>query len=132
MLLYPEEFYLFTGILMSSNSSLKELPLGLLELDRQGKVIRFSPAAECYSAIRLKDVLGRDFFKEILPFSSCQEYEDRFHAFMNSGTSVDRFSFTFPSAQGTISVQVALALLPDKSPPPFAIVRLMPEPEGNF
>ncbi len=117
---------------MSSNSSLKELPFGLLELDRQGKVIRLSPAAERYSTILLQDVLGRDFFKEILSFASCQEYEARFHAFMNSGASVDRFSFTLSSAQGNISVQVALAFLPDKGQPPFAIVRLMPEAERNL
>ena len=117
---------------MDEKPSQEMLPFGLLELDPKGSVIGFSPAAERSSEIRAQDVIGRDFFREILPAAQCQEIEERFHAFMERGDSVERLVFSFPSKQGEISVQIALAYLPEKERPRLAIVRLMPESEDKL
>lgn len=51
--------------------------------------------------------------------------------FMERGDSVERLFFSFPSEQGDISVQIALAYLPNKEKARLAIVRLMPESEDK-
>lgn len=107
-------------------------PFGLLELNSKGKVTGFSPVAERYSEVRAQDVIGRDFFKGILPAAQCREIEEQFHAFMERGDAVERFGFSFPSEQGEISVQMALAYLPEKERTRLAIVRLMPESEDKL
>lgn len=116
---------------MDEKPPLKVLPFGLLELDSKGIVIGFSPVAERYSEIRAGDVVGRDFFKEVLPASQPKEIEEQFHSFMERGDSVERFVYSFLSAQGVVSVQIALACLPEKERTRLAIVRLMPESEKS-
>jgi hypothetical protein len=113
---------------MNDKPSPEALPFGLLELDLKGMVKGFSPVADLYSEVRAQDVVGRDFFKGILPADQCKEIEEQFHAFMERGDSVERLVFSFPSEQGEISVQIALAYLPEKEQTRLAIVRLMPEP----
>lgn len=112
---------------MGEKPPLERLPFGLLELDSKGTVIGFSPASERSSEIRARDVVGRDFFSELLPAAQCQEIAEKFHAFMARGDSVERLFFSFPSERGEISVQIALAYLPEKEQTRLAIVRLMPD-----
>ena len=52
---------------MMKDSSHTKLPFGLLELDSNGAVIRYSPASEQHSDMKAGDVLGRHFFSEVLP-----------------------------------------------------------------
>lgn len=114
---------------MKNRPPLQSLPFGLLELDEAGRVMGFSPVNERYSDVKAHDVIGRDFFKEIVPVFEGKETEERFYRFMERGDSHERMSFTFPSEQGEISVQMALAYLPEKEPKRLAIVRLMSVPK---
>lgn len=112
---------------MKDRPPLQSLPFGLLELDEAGIVTGFSPAGERYSEIQARDIIGRDFFQEIVPFAESKETEKKFRSFMERGDSHERLFFTFTSEQGEVSVQLALASLPEKEPKRLAIVRLMPE-----
>jgi photoactive yellow protein len=106
------------------------LPFGLLELDARGTVIRFSPAAEQNSPVQARDVLGRNFFREIAPFEQVSDFQSRFQVFMASGESVQRFTSSFPSDKGQIKVQILLARITEKSEQGrerLALVRIMPE-----
>lgn len=117
---------------MSAKPPLKALPFGLLELDAAGVVVGYSPVGEHYSSIQVQEVLGRHFFTEILPASQFTEFEERFRDFMEHGESVERFAFAFPSEQGDIELQIALAYLPEQSEKGrerLAIARLMPASE---
>jgi hypothetical protein len=106
---------------------LQALPFGLLELDEKVIVTGFSPVNECSSQVRAEDIIGRDFFEEIVPFAEAKETEEKFRRFMMRSDSHERLFFTFGSEQGDISVQIALAYLPEKEPTRLAIARLMPE-----
>ena len=112
---------------MKNRASLQSPPFGLLELDAAGIVNGFSPVNERYSEIQARDLIGRDFFKEIVPYAESKETEEKFRRFMERGDSHERLFFTFKSEQGEVSVQLALAYLPEKEPKRLAIVRLMPE-----
>ncbi|MDQ3818466.1 MAG: PAS domain-containing protein [Acidobacteriota bacterium] len=106
------------------------LPFGLLELDPKGEVIRYSPASEQSSDVKVGDVLGRQFFSEVLPDEHLKEAQARFHLFMAHGQTIDRFSTSFDSAEGRVKVQLLLArikpLMKSESER-LALVRLMPD-----
>jgi photoactive yellow protein len=117
---------------MSAKPPLKALPFGLLELDAASVVVGYSSIGDYYSDIQVQEVLGRNFFTEILPATQFVGLEKRFRDFMGHGESVERFAFTFPSEQGDIELQIALAYLPKQSGKEnvrLAIARLMLLPE---
>ncbi|HEY0006951.1 MAG TPA: PAS domain-containing protein [Pyrinomonadaceae bacterium] len=105
-------------------------PFGLLELDARGTVIRYSPASEQNPNVKALDVLGRDFFKDVVPVEQVGEFQNRFQTFMAQGDSIQRFTSTFPSESGQIKVQILLARITEKTEAGrerLALVRIMPE-----
>jgi photoactive yellow protein len=115
---------------MSTQTSLNNLPFGLLELDAAGTVMHYSPALERNPTVKSNDILGRNFFTEVLTASEIKAHQARFRLFMAQGQTVDKFSTTFPSEDGQIKVQIMLARVLDKSngvAQRLALVRIMPE-----
>jgi photoactive yellow protein len=114
---------------MTSNT-VSFLPFGLLELDARGTVIRYSPASEHHSEVLAKDVLGRNFFKEVAPVEQVSDFQSRFKLFMANGETIQRFTSVFSSEQGPVKVQILLARITEKSEQGrerLALVRIMPE-----
>jgi photoactive yellow protein len=114
---------------MNNHSHIK-LPFGLLELDKSGAVIRYSPASEQNSDVKAQDVLGRQFFTEVISNKQVKDFQARFNLFMAHGQSVDRFSASFDSEEGQIKVQILLAKISEKvaqGSERLALVRIMPE-----
>jgi photoactive yellow protein len=106
------------------------LPLGLLELDARGTVIRYSPASEKSPEMRRQEVVGLNFFKDVAPFEEVSEFQKRFQTFMAQGESIQRFTSTFSSDCGQIKVQIVLARITEKSEAGrerLALVRIMPD-----
>ena len=117
---------------MNSQSSLTKLPYGLLELNASGLVVRYAPAFENISTLKSNEVLGHNFFTQVVPITEVNECQARFRLFMENGQTTDRFSTTFPSEQGPVKVQILLAQILEKSESGterLALVRLMPEEE---
>jgi PAS domain S-box-containing protein len=115
---------------MDESPSLRSLPFGLFELDEAGTVIAFSPAAERYSEVRAADVVGRNFFTEVLTPEQSGELQGTFNSMMPKVEAVERLTSFFPSEQGEVKVQMVLAHLPQKEGEEkkrLALVRLMPE-----
>ena len=115
---------------MNDHTSPNMLPFGLLELDATGTVIRYSPPAEQHINIPTRDILGHNFFRETTPVKQVGRFRDRFRAFMADGQPVDKFSFTFPTEQGQVKVQIMLAQITEKSEggrKRLALVRTMPD-----
>ncbi|PYS51557.1 MAG: hypothetical protein DMF68_04085 [Acidobacteria bacterium] len=93
---------------MNNKLPLDVLPFGLLELDEQGQVRGFSTLHESYSEIPAEEVIGRDFFKEIVPVAEAEESEKKFRDFMKRQDTHERLFFTFTSAQGQIAAMHSL------------------------
>ena len=112
-----------------NTSTYTRLPFGLLELDAAGEVIRYSPASEQRSDVQAQDVLGRQFFTEVVGDKKVKRFQARFQLFMRQGQTVDRFSASFPSEAGEVKVQFLLAKLDKKvsaGGEHLALVRIMP------
>lgn len=115
---------------MNNQTSLNKLPFGLLELDAYGTVVRYSPASEQSPKVKSDDILGRNFFTEVMPAAEIKNHQDRFHLFMAQGQTVDKFSTTFSSEEGQIKVQIMLARILNDSQgiaQRLALVRVMRE-----
>lgn len=113
-----------------NHPSRSKVPFGLLELDSSGAVIRYSPAVEQLPDVQAKDVLGRQFFTEVVQNAQVKDFQARFHLFMAHGQTIDRFSTTFDSEEGQIKVQIMLARINEKTEngsARLALVRIMPE-----
>jgi photoactive yellow protein len=115
---------------MNHQRSLNCIPYGLLELDSTGAVVRYSPSFDQDPKVKSDDVLGRNFFTEVLPAPEIKDHQARFRLFMAQGQTKDQFSTTFPSEEGQIKVQILLARITEKSEQGserLALVRIMPE-----
>jgi photoactive yellow protein len=115
---------------MNARSSHAKLPYGLLELDASGLVVRYAPAFEQNPGMESADILGHDFFTEVMPATEVQACQSRFRLFMAQGQATDKFSATFTSEQGPVKVQILLARILEKSErgtERFALVRIMPD-----
>jgi photoactive yellow protein len=115
---------------MNAQSSHTQLPYGLLELDASGLVVRYAPAFEQTPSVRLDNVLGQNFFTEVVRAPEIKDCQARFRLFMEHGQTTERFTTTFPSEQGPVKVQIMLARIFEKTEHRFerlALVRIMPE-----
>lgn len=115
---------------MNTQSSHTELPYGLLELDSTGLVLRYAPAFEQNPKVKTDDILGHNFFTEVVPAAEVKDCQARFRLFMEQGQAVDKFTTTFPSDQGSVKVQIVLARILERTKgrvEHLALVRIMPE-----
>lgn len=115
---------------MNPQSARAELPYGLLELDASGLVVRYAPAFENSPGVKSADLLGHNFFTEVMPATEVTDCQARFRLFMAQGQATDKFSATFTSEQGPVKVQLLLARILEKTEDrveQLALVRIMPE-----
>jgi photoactive yellow protein len=106
------------------------IPFGMFELNAEGTVVHYSPATEERSHALSGRVVGRNFFDDLFPTSQVEEFKSRFHIFMADGTSVERFTLSFPHNREGIKIQVVMAHLSEKTEKGherFALIRLMPD-----
>jgi photoactive yellow protein len=113
-----------------NDNEITMIPFGMFELDAAGTVIHYSAASEEKNQTLVNNILGRNFFDELISVSQVEELKSRFLKFMADGTSVERFTLSFPYNQESIKVQIVMAHLSEKTEKGrerFALVRLMPE-----
>lgn len=109
-------------------------PFGLLKLDASGTVIHYSPAAEQNSEVPADNIVGRNFFNDIMPCPQVRQFKSRFLAFMAYGDLVQRFTISFPFEQSGIKAQIVLARITQQAQlgsERLALVRLMPDTPHN-
>jgi photoactive yellow protein len=126
----------FTGLedMEVSDNEDAIIPFGMFELNATGTIIHYSPANEERRQELAGKVVGRNFFDDFFYTSQVENLKSRFHAFMAHGTSVDRFTTTFPYHQESVKIQVVMAHLSEKTEngrERFALIRLMPEAHAS-
>jgi photoactive yellow protein len=61
-----------------SAGELDELPFGVIRLDAEGRISRYSAMESEISGRERDDVLGKDFFREIAPCTNVREFAGAF------------------------------------------------------
>lgn len=61
-----------------TEDELDSLPVGMIQLDRAGTVLRFNQTESSLARMDKTDALGRSFFDEVAPCTRVQEFYGRF------------------------------------------------------
>jgi photoactive yellow protein len=71
-----------TGVLeradVLTQGELDSLPVGMIQLDRTGKVLKFNQTESDLARVAKDDALGKNFFDEVAPCTKVQEFHGRF------------------------------------------------------
>jgi photoactive yellow protein len=119
---------------MSTVISRRSLPFGLLELDMTGTVRNYAPVRGGAPTVTARQVIGKDFFSEVLPFEQARAYQRVFRYFMERGGLTRRMSFAVSYEGFTVNIQVMIASLGGRAEGikrRMALVKIKPEGTGE-
>jgi len=61
-----------------AESELDTLPVGMIQLDRDGKVLKFNQTESDLARVAKDDAVGRNFFDDVAPCTKVQDFYGRF------------------------------------------------------
>ena len=61
-----------------SNDELDTLPFGMIQLDRDGRILKFNQAESELGGVAKSDAIGKSFFDDVAPCTKVQEFHGRF------------------------------------------------------
>ena len=63
---------------MLTTEELDTLPVGMIQLDRDGKVLKFNQTESDLARVAAADAVGRSFFDEVAPCTKVQAFYGKF------------------------------------------------------
>jgi photoactive yellow protein len=93
-----------------TDAQVDALPLGVLELDPQGRVLRYNRSEERLSGLTRGRVLGRNFFLEVAPCTKVASFQGQYQEMVASGKSdpIDfDFVFRFPGGERLVHISIS-------------------------
>jgi photoactive yellow protein len=96
---------------LSTAGELDELPLGVVLLNRDGRITAYNQAEAALSRRTRESVLGRNFFTEVAPCTNVQDFKGKFDELVanGSGEATFGFVFAFPGRKTCVSIRCSLA-----------------------
>lgn len=70
---------------------LDALPQGVIQLDRNGKILQYNLYEEKLADMKREDTVGRNFFKDVAPCTDVKE----FHGMFQAGVAAGKLSHSF-------------------------------------
>jgi photoactive yellow protein len=61
-----------------TEDELDSLPVGMIQLDRDGTVLRFNQTESSLARMEKEEALGKSFFDEVAPCTKVQEFHGKF------------------------------------------------------
>lgn len=92
-----------------------ELPLGLVEMDMSGTILYYNRESNDASVGNAPDIVGRNFFTDVVPVSCSPEFRELVKRFCDSHAPSSSFNCTVPLGDRLIPVRVLLARLHERS-----------------
>lgn len=89
-----------------------ELPFGIIEVDRDGRVLTYNRWEEELAGRRREQTLGKLFFSEVAPCTGVAEFEGRFRAMVDRDETAQEeldFVFRFPGADRLVNISLTWA-----------------------
>jgi photoactive yellow protein len=78
-----------------SREELDELPVGVIQLDRDGTVLQYNETESSLARFSRGDVVGRNFFAEIAPCTAVRDFQGRFDEGVRRGELDTTFGYRF-------------------------------------
>ncbi|MGA9392637.1 MAG: PAS domain-containing protein [Candidatus Sulfotelmatobacter sp.] len=87
---------------------LDALPHGVIQLDAQGKVLRYNAYEQRLAGLTREKVVGKNFFKQVAPCTDVQEFYGRFREGVALGKLHCKFRYRFTFKKNPRNVTVTL------------------------
>jgi photoactive yellow protein len=91
-----------------SEAELDRLPVGMIQLDRAGKVLKFNKTEGELAGKDPKAALGRHFFDDVAPCTKVREFHGRFVDGVARRELNETFAYTFGAPVKKIDVVITL------------------------
>ncbi len=91
-----------------SDEELDGLAFGVIELDREGRIVRYNAAEADISGRDQAAMVGRDFFGDVAPCTRGDAFEGRFRAGVESGDLDVQFTYTLDYEMAPTEVRVRM------------------------
>lgn len=78
-----------------TRDELDELPVGVIQLDRDGMVLQYNETESSLARYSRADVVGRNFFREIAPCTAVRDFQGRFEEGVQAGEMDTTFGYRF-------------------------------------
>jgi photoactive yellow protein len=98
-----------------SVKDLDALPVGVIQLDRDGRILRYNAAESRFSGLTADQVIGRDFFREIAPCTRHPDFYGRFREGVEAGhlNALFEYVFEFQHRRMKVWIQMKTGRDPD-------------------
>jgi photoactive yellow protein len=91
-----------------SESELDTLPLGMIQLDRTGRILKFNKTEANLARINRDRQIGRHFFDEVAPCTKVRDFYGRFLKGVQEQQLYETFGFVFKFDHGWRNVAITL------------------------
>ncbi len=106
--LSPDDFISRVRMSDLSEKEVDELPFGAIELDAQGKILRFNRYESSLSGVQRNNAVGKQFFTEVAPCTNVKAFYGRFKEGVANKKMHEKFRFHFAFKQNPRDVTVTL------------------------
>jgi photoactive yellow protein len=83
-----------------TEDELDTLPVGMIQLDRDGTVLKFNQTESSLARVDKGDAIGKSFFDEVAPCTKVQEFHGKFVEGVQNRTLHTVFPYTFRFRDG--------------------------------
>jgi photoactive yellow protein len=83
-----------------SEDELDTLPIGMIQLDRSGKVLKFYQTESDLARVEKSDALGKSFFDEVAPCTKVREFHGKFLEGVENRDLSTTFDYEFKFRDG--------------------------------
>jgi photoactive yellow protein len=95
------------GVFELAESDIDALPFGLIAVDSDGTIEQYNAYESKMARLPKDRVIGRNFFRDVAPCASVQEFQGRFERFVQgTGDAAESFDFEFRFAFGRQFVNI--------------------------
>jgi len=102
------EEQLLRGIDSMSEAQLDQLPLGTIQLDANGNILKYNNYEERLARTRKINVVGKNFFTEVAPCTNVQEFFGRFKKGVQARNMHEKFRHHFSFKHNPLDVTITL------------------------
>ncbi len=109
-----------------TDEELDALAFGAVELDREGRILRYNAAEADISGRDQAGMVGRDFFADVAPCTRGEAFEGRFRAGVKAGQMDVQFTYVLDHEMDATEVRVRMHTVEGKDTYWVLIKRVTP------
>ncbi len=97
-----------TQILTMSETELDAVPVGIIQLDRNAKILYYNKSQAKFARRTSETTVGLNFFHDVAPCAAVQAFQGRFDEFVSDSTAKlsESFDFVFAFPWGSRKVAI--------------------------